>query len=119
VREGWNGFGPPATDWYRVVVVVEVVRFNIGLVLGCLLFGEVVAELKSVDDRDLNTDQLTSTSWTLPLHRGLPLSDDERIDAFAVMSVRRGSKPPLPAGQASSRRRCSPQTVRKKSGCGP
>ena len=39
-REGWNGLWSPASDRCRVVVVVEVVRFNIGLVLGCLLGGE-------------------------------------------------------------------------------
>ena len=47
------------------------------------------------------------------------VSDDERIDVLALVSVRRGSKPPLPAGQTSSRRHCSPQIVRKKSNCGP
>lgn len=47
------------------------------------------------------------------------LVSDERIDVPALVSVRRGSKPPLPAGQTSSRRHCSPQIVRKKSNCGP
>ena len=43
------------------------------------------------------------------------LVSDERIDVLALVSVRRGSKPPLPAGQTSSRRHCSPQIVRKRS----
>jgi hypothetical protein len=47
------------------------------------------------------------------------LVSDERIDVLALVSVRRGSKPPLPAGQTSSRRHCSRQIVRKKSNCGP
>jgi len=47
------------------------------------------------------------------------MSDDEYIDVLAPVSVRCGSTLSLPAGQTSSRGRCSPQTVRKKSVFGP